>query len=65
MSLLPLEVLPGWPEPEPASALSVLMVTVIGPLALSVVITLLAFAPKLARRQRERDVVASSGDGAH
>lgn len=53
MKLLPLEVLPGWPQPEPASDLTLVMLTVFGPLALGAVIALLAFGPKLARRHRE------------
>lgn len=51
MNLLPLEVLPGWPQPEPVSDLTLLLLTVIGPLAFGAIITLLAFGPKLARRQ--------------
>ena len=53
MILLPLEVLPGWPQPEPASDLTLLMLTVIGPFAFGAVVTLLVFGPKLARRHRE------------
>lgn len=51
MILLPLEVLPGWPQPEPVSDLALVMLTIVGPLALGAVITLLAFAPRFARRQ--------------
>ena len=53
MNLLPLEVLPGWPQPEPVSDLALVMLTIVGPLALGAVIALLAFGPKLARRQRD------------
>ena len=53
MNLLPLEVLPGWPEPAPISDLYLWILMVVGPLALGAVITLLAFGPQLARRQRE------------
>ena len=59
MILLPLEVLPGWPQPEPASDLTLLMLTVILPLAFGSIVTLLAFGPKLARRQREEHARAA------
>ncbi|SHI55566.1 hypothetical protein SAMN02745244_00603 [Tessaracoccus bendigoensis DSM 12906] len=49
MNLLPLEVLPGWPEPAPMSDLHMWLLLIIGPLAFGLVVTLIAFAPKLAR----------------
>lgn len=51
MNLLPLEVLPGWPEPEPASDLWLLMLTVIGPLAFTAIVALLCFAPKFRSKE--------------
>lgn len=59
MMLLPLEVLPGWPQPEPTSDLTLLMLMVIGPLAVGALITLLAFGPKLARRQRQEQAAGT------
>jgi len=58
MNLLPLEVLPGWPQPEPFSDLHMWLLMLIGPLALGALVTLIAFAPKLARG--DRDQVAPS-----
>lgn len=59
MILLPLEVLPGWPQPEPASDLTLLMLTIVGPFAFGAVVALLAFGPKLARRQRQAEAHTS------
>ena len=53
MNLLPLEVLPGWPEPAPTSDLHMWLLMLIAPLAVVGVITLIGFAPKLARANRE------------
>lgn len=53
MNLLPLEVPPGWPQPEPLSDFVLLMLTVVGPLAFAAVVTLLVFAPKLVGRSRD------------
>ncbi|MDO5501194.1 MAG: hypothetical protein Q4F67_16095 [Propionibacteriaceae bacterium] len=60
MTLLPLEVLPGWPQPEPVSAMVAL--TIIGPLAVALLITVLFFGPKLARDRRERELAESRGE---
>ena len=49
MLLLPLEVMPGWPEAEPESAFTLLLIMVIAPIVTGAVITLLAFGPQLAR----------------
>ncbi|WGT46358.1 hypothetical protein [Tessaracoccus lacteus] len=49
MSMLPLEVFPGWPTPEPTSSLFMVLLTIVGPLAFGAVLALLAFAPKLRR----------------
>ncbi len=59
MNLLPLEVLPGWPQPEPVSDLTLILLTIVGPLAFGAVITLLAFGPRLARRQAERQAAST------
>ena len=53
MNLLPLEVLPGWPQPEPVSDTFLMLLMVIGPLAFGVIVALLYFGPKLARERRE------------
>lgn len=59
MNLLPLEVLPGWPEPAPISDLHMWLLMVIGPIAFGLVVTLIAFAPQLARGGREKTDVES------
>ncbi len=56
MNLLPLEVLPGWPQPEPVSDTFLMLLMVIGPLAFGVIVALLYFGPKLARERREREL---------
>lgn len=61
MNLLPLEVLPGWPQPEPVSDVFLLFLMVIGPLAFGLVVTLLYFGPKLARERREREAPSHTG----
>ncbi len=53
MNLLPLEALPGWPEPTHYSDLYMWLLMVIGPLAFGAIVTLLAFAPQLARGSRK------------
>lgn len=60
MSMLPLEVLPGWPEPAPVSDLYMILLTVVGPLAFAAIVAALAFGPKLARRQREAEAASST-----
>ena len=40
MSMLPLEVLPGWPAAEPVSTMHLLLLTVVGPLAFGGVVAL-------------------------
>lgn len=57
MNLLPLEVLPGWPEPAPISDLHMWLLMLIGPLAFGAVVTLIAFAPRLARGGRDESAV--------
>ena len=42
MSMLPLEVFPGWPTPEPTSSLFMVLLTIVGPLAFGAVLALLA-----------------------
>lgn len=59
-----LKVLSGWPQPEHVSDLHILMLTVIGPLALGVVITALAFAPKLMKRTRQEAAAVGLGPSA-
>ena len=49
---LPLEVLPGWPEPEQYSNVFLLTLTVLGPLALFLVFVAIAWGPKLMKRSR-------------
>lgn len=48
-----LEVLPGWPEAEPASPLYLFLLMIGAPVLTGLIITLLAFAPKMARQARE------------
>lgn len=50
---LPLEVLPGWPQPEHVSTLHLLLLTVGAPLALLLVIAAIGWTPRLMRRGRE------------
>ncbi|MBO1030328.1 hypothetical protein IPV09_03130 [Tessaracoccus sp. SD287] len=49
---LPLEVLPGWPVPEPASTLHILTLTVLGPLAVLAVLAVIGWTPRLMRKAR-------------
>lgn len=51
--LLPLKVLPGWPEPEPVSRLFLVMLCVVGPLALAAVIAAIGATPTMLRRGRD------------
>lgn len=60
MNLLPLEVLPGWPEPAPMSDLYMWILMIVGPIAFGVLVTLLVFGPKLARKQREDQAPATT-----
>lgn len=55
MNLLPLEVLPGWPEPASVSDLHMWLLMVIGPLAFAAVVTLITFAPRLARSAKDEN----------
>ncbi len=48
-----LEVLPGWPEAEPASPLYLFLLMIGAPLFTGLIITVLAFAPEKARQARE------------
>ncbi len=57
-----LEVFPGWPQPEPVSGLHLILITVLLPLALGVVITAIAFAPKLMQRNRAEAAAVGLGD---
>lgn len=50
--LLPLETLPGWPPAEHYSALYMLTLMVIGPIAVSLVVAAITFTPKLLSRSR-------------
>ncbi|MGA4508416.1 hypothetical protein ACQB6R_10015 [Propionibacteriaceae bacterium G1746] len=52
IAALVLEVLPGWPEPEPFSPLFLVLLTVVGPLALLAVISIVAWTPRLMHRGR-------------
>lgn len=60
ISLLPLETLPGWPEAPEVSTSLLLWLTVLGPLAVGVIIALLTFTPTLARRFRGEDAPGSA-----
>lgn len=62
MNLLPLEVLPGWPQPEPVSDALLLFLMVIGPLGFGLIVTLLYFGPKLARERRERELPSRAAE---
>ena len=50
-----LETLPGWPEAPQMSDLAMIMLTVVGPILAALVITLLVFAPSLARKGRDAE----------
>lgn len=50
--MLPLETLPGWPEAPEVSTAHMMLLLIIGPLAVGLVISLLAFTPALGRRFR-------------
>lgn len=60
--VLPLEVLPGWPDPEPLSTVHLLAITVLGPLAVGLVIAAITWAPRLMKRSRSE--AAAEGLGA-
>ena len=53
MSMLPLEVLPGWPAAEPVSTMHLLLLTVVGPLAFGGVVALLFFMRKLTGKETD------------
>ncbi|MFT3889443.1 MAG: hypothetical protein QM713_14950 [Arachnia sp.] len=53
MSMLPLEVLPGWPEPEPVSNLTVLLLTIVGPIGFGLIVALIVFAPRLTGKAKD------------
>lgn len=57
-----LEVLPGWPQPEPVSHLHLLWLTLLGPLALGVVFAAIAWAPRMMHRNRAEAAAAGLGD---
>ena len=48
-----LDVLPGWPEAEVLSDLSMFLLLFGAPIAFAVIVALLVFGPKYARRGRE------------
>ncbi|MGV8846160.1 hypothetical protein [Tessaracoccus sp.] len=50
--MLPLETLPGWPEAPAVSTPHMLMLMIGAPLAVGVIVALLAFTPALGRRFR-------------
>lgn len=50
--MLPLETLPGWPEAPDVSAIHMVFLMFLGPLAFGAVIVLLGFTPALGRRFR-------------
>lgn len=50
--MLPLETLPGWPEAPHMSDFHLLFLILIAPLAVAVVVSVLAWTPKLAARFR-------------
>ena len=60
MNLLPLEVLPGWPQPEPVSDAFLFFLMVLAPIGFALIVTLLYFGPKLARERRERELQSSA-----
>lgn len=60
--LVVLSVFSGWPEPEPASHLHLLLLCVLGPLALGLVIAAIGWTPRLMRRSRSE--AAAEGLGA-
>lgn len=60
MILLPLEVLPGWPQPEPVSDMFLLWLMILGPLLFGLIVTALYFGPQLVRERRERELNSSA-----
>lgn len=62
MILLPLEVFPGWPTPEPTSAVFMVLLTIVAPVACVALIALLAFARKLAGGDQTASTVVAVRD---
>ncbi|TRY19686.1 hypothetical protein FOJ82_02020 [Tessaracoccus rhinocerotis] len=58
--MLPLETLPGWPEAADVSYSQLLFLILIAPLAVGVVVSLLAWTPKLAARFRGEEPAAGT-----
>ena len=51
--MLPLEVFDGWETPTPVSTMHYLLICLLGPLALGLVITAIAWTPRLMGRGRD------------
>ncbi|MDO5677801.1 MAG: hypothetical protein Q4G35_09895 [Propionibacteriaceae bacterium] len=60
MNLLPLEVLPGWPQPEPVSDFFLFLLMIGGPVAFTILVAAIYLGPKLARERRERELPAGT-----
>ena len=57
-----LDTFQGWPEVPEASTMHLLLLTVIGPLAISIVIAVLVMGPKYFRKHGVSTEVAKTGD---
>lgn len=49
---LPLEVFPGWPQPESMSTIHIVLLTVLGPLSALLLIVAIGWTPRLMRKAR-------------
>ena len=58
--MLPLETLPGWPEAPEVSTADQLLLMIVAPLALAVIVGVIAFTPKFSRRFRGEDPEAGT-----
>ncbi|MGJ6981472.1 hypothetical protein ACSDQ9_13240 [Aestuariimicrobium soli] len=59
-----LRVLPGWPEPTPVSDLHLIALVILGPLAFGLVISAIAWAPRMMKRNRAEAVADGLDDPA-
>lgn len=57
-SLTLLTVLSGWPQPDPANPLHLILLCLIGPLAVGLVIMLIGWTPRLLGHGRKEQTAA-------